>query len=607
MRAKAGLLSPFPLWSPTSAPTGRTRQRSSWQKSLGMKFADSRPDSSEGTRAGPFRTERGLWKEQTGKGSFLRTLVGLLGWGRRRLQAQSPLSFPHLSNPVLRRATGCDHLDLRQDTRRSQAQPAPRPALERARSSSSAPGPSRVTGPLQPPPLAVTAPAAVSRARTDAGSGSARDGDTVRRNPCGIQHWETMLRAKEGRQKAKGAALPVVPILQKFLRTYEKHCAQTRTSVCPAIKRDLKAGIDNGQILRKFFLTFQFILVRPDDSPPSIPPISLEPLLMTIREECYTLGKEICIWGLQLSNPEIARLALLLELKGRSTCPFTTLELVDCKMDPWSLGRLGEALQFSSLHSLVLDYCNFGIEEIERIFSGLENNQRLQGLSLRYCGLGPRSGPALGSVVSQSAVRELHLDGNYLQCSGALALLRPLAEYAEMQGKGWPTTSSPDARNPPQLLGVSHRASSTLNPITKSSGAVTVKTTSGKNKRKKGIKKKVKGLTEAGPWLVKLHLADNGIDGKGNEGEKGLLEFTQILTCLIKYSAHLREIDLGNNGLGERAAADILEALRARKAGKLPVLKLTVTPQISSDTFRSIWKNSKKSYITRKKKKKVKN
>lgn len=34
---------------------------------------------------------------------------------------------------------------------------------------------------------------------------------------------------------------------------------------------------------------------------------------------------------------------------------------------------------------------------------------------------------------------------------------------------------------------VSHRASSTLNPITKSSGAVTVKTTSGKNKRKKGI------------------------------------------------------------------------------------------------------------------------
>lgn len=35
--------------------------------------------------------------------------------------------------------------------------------------------------------------------------------------------------------------------------------------------------------------------------------------------------------------------------------------------------------------------------------------------------------------------------------------------------------------------------------------------------------------------------------------------------------------------------------------GKLPVLKITVTPQISSDTFRSIWKSSQKSSITRKK------
>ncbi|KAF5914550.1 hypothetical protein HPG69_007935 [Diceros bicornis minor] len=276
-----------------------------------------------------------------------------------------------------------------------------------------------------------------------------------------------MQRAKEGKRKAKGAPLPSVPILQKFLKTYEKHCTQTQTSMCPAIKRDLKTSILNERILRKlhghlllmstcsFFLTFQFTLVRPVDSPPSILPISLEPLLMTIREECYALGK-ICIWGLQLSNAEIARLASLLELKGRTTCPFTTLELIDCKMDLWSLERLGKALQFSSLRSLVLDYCKFGNEEIESIVSGLENNQRLQGLSLRYCGLGPQSGPGLGAVISQSAVCELHLDGNYLQCSGALALLRPIAEYAEMQGRDWPTTSSPDTGNPPGLLQGKH-------------------------------------------------------------------------------------------------------------------------------------------------------
>ncbi|XP_016065327.1 PREDICTED: uncharacterized protein LOC107534678 [Miniopterus natalensis] len=376
-----------------------------------------------------------------------------------------------------------------------------------------------------------------------------------------------MPRQKTGKEKSKRAPLPVVPTLQKFLKTYEKHRAQTQTSVCPAIKKDLKTSIDKEQMLRKF------ILVRPDDSPPSILPISLEPLLMAIRDERYTLGKQICIWGFQLSNPEIARLASLLELKGRTACPLATLELIDCRMDPWALGRLGQALQCSRLHSLVLDYCRFENEDIESIFLGLESNRRLQGLSLRYCGLGPQSGPRLGSVIRHSAICELHLDGNYLQCSGARALLRPIAEHAEMRGRGPPATASPDSPGPPRTL--------------------------------PGTKKKMKGLAEAGPWLVKLYLADNGIDGKGNGGENALLEFTQILTCLIKYSAHLREIDLGNNVVGEVAAVDILEALRARKTGKLPVLKITVTPQISSDTFRSIWKISKKPKITSKRKKKV--
>lgn len=47
---------------------------------------------------------------------------------------------------------------------------------------------------------------------------------------------------------------------------------------------------------------------------------------------------------------------------------------------------------------------------------------------------------------------ELHLDGNYLECSGALALLRPIAEYAEIQRKDQPATTSPDSRNPHQPL-----------------------------------------------------------------------------------------------------------------------------------------------------------
>nr|XP_017202158.2 uncharacterized protein LOC100358019 [Oryctolagus cuniculus] len=410
-----------------------------------------------------------------------------------------------------------------------------------------------------------------------------------------------MPRTKGGKRKTKGAPLPIALILQKLLKTYEKHCAQSQTSMCPAVRRDLKSSINSEQVLRKF------MLVRPSDPRTSVLPISLEPLLMAIRDESYTLGKEMCIWGLRLSNPEVARLALLLELKGHAVCPFTALKIIDCKMDPWSLRRLGKALQLCSLRSLVLDYCKFGKEEMESVFSGLENHQSLKGLSLRYCGLGPESGQRLGSVVSRSAIRELYLDGNHLQCSGALALLRPLADFAEMQGTDQPAPGSPDTRGPPQLLQDNQSGSSTSNQITKSSEAVTVKTTLEKKKRKKGIKKKANGSTEAGPWLVKLHLADNGIDGKGKEGANDLLEFTHSLTCLIRHSAYLRELDLGNNGLGETVAVDILGALRARKTGKLPVLKITVTPQISSDTFRGIWKNSKKSSTTSKKKKKAKN
>lgn len=60
-----------------------------------------------------------------------------------------------------------------------------------------------------------------------------------------------MPRAKKRKEKPQGAPPSVVPVLQKFLKTYQKHCAQSGTSLCPTIQRDLKNSIDRGQILRK--------------------------------------------------------------------------------------------------------------------------------------------------------------------------------------------------------------------------------------------------------------------------------------------------------------------------------------------------------------------
>ncbi|XP_051839321.1 uncharacterized protein LOC127553002 [Antechinus flavipes] len=376
-----------------------------------------------------------------------------------------------------------------------------------------------------------------------------------------------MPRTKKEKAKIKGASLSIVPVLKKFLKTYEKHCVQSQTSVCPAIKKALKISIENEQILRKL------TLVSPGVSPTGFPEVSLEPLLKTIRDERYMLGRELCIWGMKLKNSDVASLAILLELQGRTMYPFSTLEIINSQMDLWSLERLGKSFLSSNLLSIILDYNKFINEGVDILMAGLEKNQKLKILSLRYCNLGPSSGSKLGWAVSQSSICELYLNGNYLQCSGALALIKHIAEFAETQGK--------DRRK--KILRYRRSSSQQVLP---------------------GIKKNKKGSSEIGPWLIKLNLADNGIDGRGKEGERGVLKFIQLLTHLIKYSDHLREIDLGNNVLGESAAIDILEALKERKKGKLSNLEIIVTPQISSDIFRSIWNNSKK-FVSAQKKKKI--
>ncbi|XP_030073025.1 uncharacterized protein LOC115479302 isoform X2 [Microcaecilia unicolor] len=354
----------------------------------------------------------------------------------------------------------------------------------------------------------------------------------------------------------------------------------------------------------------KFVLSSPETVPEDFPPVLFKPLVKTIRDLRYMLGKELCIWGILLSNLDIASLAIMLELKGRTIYPFYKLEMIDCGIDVWSMERLGKALSFSNLVSIVLDYNKFGDEGVKGLVHGLEGNKKLLSLSLCYCNLGIESGSVLGPVIAHTAIQELYLNGNYLQCSGAVELITPISTYAQglaAERDTAPETSTDFAHQILEATGSTgiYTAVSSLNVVPEKPQHAISDGNEDKKKRK-GKNKKKRDAAVVGPWLAKLHLADNGIDGRGDEGETGVLEFSQLLSYLIRYSDHLSELDLDHNCIGELPANDILEALVERKKGKLSDLEMKVTVQISLDTFTSILKNSKKlkSIKTRKKKKK---
>ncbi|XP_067851177.1 uncharacterized protein [Heptranchias perlo] len=407
------------------------------------------------------------------------------------------------------------------------------------------------------------------------------------------------------KKNTKGIKQNVSVIIQKFLKSYERHCAQTLSAVSPMLVHNLQKCIENKEILTKL------ILACPEASADDLPPVILKPLLMTIRDERYMFGKELSVWHIALNNQDIANLAIVLELHGRTSYPFSKVELLDCGIDAWSVERLGKAVSFSVLTCIVLDYNELLDEGLRGLCHGLQGNGQLLTLSMCYCNLGPLSGSLLGDLVAKTAIRDLFLDGNNLQCEGACELIKFAADYAEdMAGKTFGASlhfeedPSKHFLEATEKSGVQSVMSSqnTGHYVATDGEDVVNSNISGSKKKKKGKKK----LPQIAPWLSKLHLADNGIDGRGNESKMGPMMFTEMLCQLIKFSDHLTELNLDDNCLGELCGKEILDALRERKEAKLPSLKIKVTAQMNADNFSSILKHTKKLKKTKKKKKKKK-
>ncbi|KAG8580434.1 hypothetical protein GDO81_007302 [Engystomops pustulosus] len=238
---------------------------------------------------------------------------------------------------------------------------------------------------------------------------------------------------------------------------------------------------------------------------------------------------------------------------------------------------------------------------------------KMVSLSLCYCNLGPPSGTVLGKLLAESAISELYLTGNYLQCSGAVDLITSIAEKVQELTTEKPTEEATSLAH--QILeaqdqsGIHTMMSGPPTPAISPAITPAISPDRGSEKgkrKKKGRKKKDKPIALPGPWVRKLFLANNGIDARGIEGETGVLEFSQLLSSLIRYSEQLSELDIDDNCLGELPATDILEALMERNQRKLPRLKIKVTAQISPVTFKSILKQSGKLKTSKKKRRRKK-
>ncbi|KAJ8310692.1 hypothetical protein KUTeg_012557 [Tegillarca granosa] len=396
-------------------------------------------------------------------------------------------------------------------------------------------------------------------------------------------------KGKGGKKKKAKTVAGADLIIQKLIKTYDRNCALTESLACPGIRNALKACLEDGKILNKFILEAAQV-EKPDDMA-----ILLEPLLATIRQERYIHINDLHVWKYPMSYENAATLALLLE---KGCYPLRYLELLDCIIDGYSVGRLSRSFRMcETLTHVILDYNEFGDEGCKYLCKGLEYNSTLIHLSMCYCDLGIDSGKNLGAAIASTAVREIFLDGNNLECEGAMELIKLCAEQAEYEAfqraeaakrKAEEEALKAEKGNGNICYYLSNRVVfyTNINHLiflekegklrtgsARLSGNETdqeSKSDSGKKKKKKGKKKKKKeeGPPPVGPWVFKLHLADNGIDNLAYGQKFAPIIFTRILRKLIMHSEFFEELDLDDNLIGDLAAREIIEALEFRKEGK---------------------------------------
>lgn len=396
----------------------------------------------------------------------------------------------------------------------------------------------------------------------------------------------------KGKKKAKKTIAGAEDIVHSLLKSYERNCGLTDSQISPRIKSALRACKENETVLSTFILE-PVPLEKEGDLP-----VLLEPLIAAFRQERYIHIQDLYVWNYPMTYENMATVALLLE---KGCYPLRYLEFLDCLLEGYSLQRLTRSFNIcSTLTSVTLDYNEFGDEGARCFCKGMEGNITLLSVSMCYCDLGVESGDILGKMLVKTAVRELYLDGNNLECKGLVNLISLCAEQAFYES----TMRAEEAAKKLQEEAEKAERESKLTPQQKREREQGYRSSglSGdedgidgkKKKKKKGKKKKKKEPPPppaVGPWIHKLHVADNGIDGLAFKKELAPLQMIRILKKLIMFSNCFEELDLEKNLIGDMAAKEVLDALEHRKeTEKLGGCKVRVTSRIKKDTFDGILK-----------------
>ncbi|OWF54471.1 uncharacterized protein LOC110444826 isoform X1 [Mizuhopecten yessoensis] len=393
---------------------------------------------------------------------------------------------------------------------------------------------------------------------------------------------------KKGKKKTKTVA-GADAIIQKLLKGYERNCALTESQPSPWIRNALKGCLENGTVLDKFIIESSVVEKEGDM------PVLLEPLLAAIRQERYIHIRDLRIWNYPMSHENTATLGLLLE---KQCYPLRLVECMDCLMEPYSVMRFARSFRAcDTLTTISLDYNEFGDEGCRNLSKGMEGNVTVLSISMCFCDLGPESGKYLGNIVSRTAVRDLFLDGNNLECEGAIDIIKLCAEQANFEAfqkaEKARLKAEEEALKAEQEREGRHRVHSALSGgMASGSEKEDLGGDEKKKKKKKGKKKKKKeeGPPPVGPWLRKLHLADNGIDNVAFGKEFAPIIFVRVLKKLIMGSESFEELDLEDNLIGDLSAREIVEALEHRKEEKMGGVKLKTTHKLQADTFKNICK-----------------